>query len=130
MGGGKDFLLCDKGIPYPGLPKRVKPRRVELYFSSWIIRPGESVSLPFDSRHLHYEDMGIPKDMATLGVRHRMWGAVKKLHYGMRAYQNARKTVTSLSRCALMARIATKIHCDENTTSAGIIQKNMISSLI
>lgn len=58
---------------------------------------------------LHYEDMGIPKDVAKLGVRHGMWGAVKKLHSGMRAYQNARKSEASLSRSALMARITTKI---------------------
>lgn len=58
---------------------------------------------------IHYEDMGIPKDVAKLGVRHGMWGAVKKLHSGMRAYQNARKSEASLSRNALMARITTKI---------------------
>lgn len=58
---------------------------------------------------LHDEDMGIPKDVAKLGVRHGMWGAVKKLHSGMRAYQNARKTEVSLSRCALNARITTNL---------------------
>ena len=57
---------------------------------------------------IHYEDMGIPKDVAKLGVRHGMWGTVKKLHAGMRAYQNARKSEASLSRSALMARITTK----------------------
>ena len=31
-----------QGVPYPGLPKRDKPRRVELYFSSWIIRAGKN----------------------------------------------------------------------------------------
>lgn len=63
---------------------------------------------------LHHEDMGIPKDVAKLGVRHGMWGAVKKLHSGMRAYQNARKTDASLSRCALMASKTTKISFDRN----------------
>lgn len=67
---------------------------------------------------LHYEDMGIPKDVAKLGVRHGMWGAVKKLHSGMRAYQNARKTGASLSRCALMASKATKISSDRNIHSS------------
>lgn len=63
---------------------------------------------------LHYEDMGIPKDVAKLGVRHGMWGTVKKIHSGMRAYQNARKTEASLSRSALMASITTKISFDES----------------
>jgi len=67
---------------------------------------------------LHYEDMGIPKDVAKLGVRHGMWGAVKKLHSGMRAYQNARKSEASLSRSALMARITTKISFDEGMDSS------------
>lgn len=67
---------------------------------------------------LHYEDMGIPKDVAKLGVRHGMWGAVKKLHSGMRAYQNARKSEVSLSRSALMARITTKICFDESVDSS------------
>ena len=34
-----------QGVPYPGLQKRDKPRRVELYFSGWIIRAGESFSV-------------------------------------------------------------------------------------
>ena len=68
---------------------------------------------------VHYEDMGIPKDVAKLGVRHGMWGVVKKLHCGMRAYQNARKTDTNLSRCALMARITTKNSSDESMSSLG-----------
>lgn len=67
---------------------------------------------------LHYEDMGIPKDVAKLGVRHGMWGAVKKLHSGMRAYQNARKTDGTLSRCALMASKTTKISSDRNMHSS------------
>ncbi|XP_039046361.1 uncharacterized protein LOC120186532 isoform X2 [Hibiscus syriacus] len=111
-----------KGVPYPGLPKRDKPRRVELYFSSWIIRPvecrkGDGQPSACEVTFIHYEDMGIPKDVAKLGVRHGMWGAVKKLHSGMRVYQNARKTDTSVSRCALMARITTQISCAENTSS-------------
>ncbi|KAK9004659.1 hypothetical protein V6N11_042119 [Hibiscus sabdariffa] len=77
-----DFLLCDQGVPYPGLPKRGKPRRVELYFSSWIIRPvesrkGDGQLYACEVTLVHYEDMGIPKDVAKLGVRHGMWGAGK-----------------------------------------------------
>lgn len=59
--------------------------------------------------------MGIPKDVAKVGLRHGMWGAVKKLHTGMRAYQHARKSDASISRCALMARITTKIGIDDAT---------------
>lgn len=58
--------------------------------------------------------MGIPKDVAKLGVRHGMWGTVKKLHSGVRAYQLARKSETSLSRSSVMARITTKISLDDD----------------
>lgn len=114
---GKSYYCVTKGVPYPGLPKCDKPRRVELYFSGWFIRAVESSKgdgqlSACEVTLIHYEDMGIPKDVAKLGVRHGMWGAVKKLHSGMRAYQNARKSETSLSRIALMARITTKIPSD------------------
>ncbi|ONK67373.1 uncharacterized protein A4U43_C06F19500 [Asparagus officinalis] len=112
---GKTYYCVTKGVPYPSIPMNEKPRRVEPYFSSWCIRAVESrkrdgqlsaceVSL------VHYEDMGIPKDVAKMGVRHGMWGTVKKLHNGMRAYQLMRKTTEApLSRCAMMAHITTKV---------------------
>lgn len=57
----------------------------------------------------HHEDMGIPWEIANLGVRHGMWGAVKKIEPGLRAYQRARKSGSPLSQCAAMAQINTKI---------------------
>ncbi|GAB2294547.1 hypothetical protein Dimus_028753 [Dionaea muscipula] len=112
---GKAYYCITKGVPYPSFPKREKPRRVEHYFSSWVIKPVESRhgQLPAcEVLLVHYEDMGIPKDVAKLGVRHGMWGTVKKLHAGMRAYQNERKSEASLSSSALMARVTTKISFD------------------
>uniref|UniRef100_A0A2P2JKZ9 START domain-containing protein n=1 Tax=Rhizophora mucronata TaxID=61149 RepID=A0A2P2JKZ9_RHIMU len=38
---GKTYYCVTKGVPYPALPKRDKPRRVELYFSSWVIKAGK-----------------------------------------------------------------------------------------
>ncbi|MBA0857871.1 hypothetical protein Goshw_018427 [Gossypium schwendimanii] len=119
---GNAYHCVTKGVPYPDLQKRDKPRRVELYFSSWVIRAvesrkGDGQMTACEVALVHYEDMGIPKDVAKLGVRHGMWGTVKKLHSGMRAYQNARKTNSSLSRCAQMARITTKISPDESAGS-------------
>ncbi|XP_068634692.1 uncharacterized protein [Aristolochia californica] len=111
----KTYYCVTKGMSYPGVPKRDKPRRVEPYFSSWRIRAvesrkGDGQSSACEVMLFHYEDMGIPKDVAKVGLRHGMWGAVKKLHSGFRAYQVARKGETALSRCALMACSTTKIH--------------------
>ncbi|KAF9619051.1 hypothetical protein IFM89_004409, partial [Coptis chinensis] len=41
-----------------------------------------------------------------------LWGAVKKIEPGLRAYQNHRASEASLSRCAFMAQINTKITAD------------------
>uniref|UniRef100_A0A6N2LLX4 START domain-containing protein n=1 Tax=Salix viminalis TaxID=40686 RepID=A0A6N2LLX4_SALVM len=58
----------------------------------------------------HYEDMGIPWEIAKLGVRQGMWGTVKKIEPGLRAYQRTRASGRTLSRPALMARINSKIN--------------------
>ncbi|KAK4365963.1 hypothetical protein RND71_013843 [Anisodus tanguticus] len=120
---GKTHYCVTKSVPYPDLQRRDKPRRVDLYFSSWTVKPvepkkGDGQLSACEVTLLHYEDMGIPKDVAKLGVRHGMWGTVKKLHNGFRAYQNARKSEASVSRCAMMARITTKISLDEGIERA------------
>ncbi|KAK1271155.1 hypothetical protein QJS04_geneDACA013125 [Acorus gramineus] len=114
---GKTYYCVTKGVPYPGIRKNEKPRRVELYFSSWCIRPVESRKqdgqfTACEVTLVHYEDMGIPKDVAKVGVRHGMWGAVKKLQSGVRAYQLARRSDAPLSRTALMAQVTTRISAD------------------
>ncbi|KAL0742821.1 hypothetical protein Bca4012_084334 [Brassica carinata] len=114
---GNKYFAVTKGVPYPALPKRDKPRRVEIYFSSWIIkavesRKGDGKMSACEVSLVHCEDMGIPKDVAKLGVRHGMWGAVKKLNSGLRAYQTPRKQGAALSRSAQIARITTKLNVD------------------
>ncbi|CAH9095411.1 unnamed protein product [Cuscuta epithymum] len=111
---GRAYYCVTKSVPYPDVPKRDKPRRVDVYFSSWVIRPVESQKgdgqlSACEVTLTHYEDMGIPKDVARLGVRHGMWGTVKKLHAGFRAYQNMRKSEVPISRCAMLAQISTKM---------------------
>lgn len=115
---GNTYYCVTKGVPYPSLPRKDKPRRVDLFFSSWRIRAVESRRRDgqlsaCEVTLIHYEDMGIPKDVAKVCIRHGMWGVVKKLQSGMRAYQVARGSGASLSRCALMAQITTKISVDE-----------------
>lgn len=60
----------------------------------------------------HHEDMGIPSEIAKLGIRHGMWGAVKKIEPGLRSYQKHRANGGPLSRCAFMAQINTKVSVD------------------
>ena len=57
----------------------------------------------------HHEDMGIPYEIAKLGIRQGMWGCVKKIEPGLRAYQEARAAGEPASKSALMARINTRL---------------------
>lgn len=56
--------------------------------------------------------MGIPWEIAKLGVKQGMWGAVKKIDPGVRKYQKERAAEAPLSRCAFMAQINTKVSAD------------------
>ena len=60
----------------------------------------------------HHEDMGIPWEIAKLGVKQGMWGAVRKIDPGLRKYQKERTSGASLSRCAYIAQVNTKVSMD------------------
>ncbi|KAK2998628.1 hypothetical protein RJ639_023587 [Escallonia herrerae] len=109
---GRSYYCVTKGVPYPSVPRRNKPRRVDLYYSSWCIRAVESKRevgqlTACEVLLFHHEDMGIPWELAKLGVRQGMWGAVKKIDPGLRAYQRERASGAPLSSCAFMAQINT-----------------------
>ncbi|KAK1572299.1 hypothetical protein Q3G72_030361 [Acer saccharum] len=106
-----------QGVPSNSVPRRDKPRRVDLYYSSWCIRAAESRGgngqlSACEVLLFHHEDMGIPNEIAKLGIRQGMWGAVKKIEPGLRAYQKERASGAPLSRPAFMAQINTKINPD------------------
>ncbi|KAH9611795.1 hypothetical protein KSS87_011709, partial [Heliosperma pusillum] len=109
----RTFYCVTKGIPNT-VPRKDKPRRVDLYYSSWCIRPVESKRgtgqvTACEILLFHHEDMGIPWELAKLGVRQGMWGAVKKIDPGLRAYQKVRAASGPLSAPATMANITTKV---------------------
>lgn len=64
--------------------------------------------------------MGIPWELAKLGVRQGMWNCVKKIEPGLRAYQAARKSGEPLSHFVAIALINTKIS-SEHLRSLGSI---------
>ncbi|KAI4340950.1 hypothetical protein MLD38_025737 [Melastoma candidum] len=114
---GRSYFCVTKGVPCPTIPKRDGPRRVDLYYSGWCIRSVESGKTPGQMTAcevilFHYEDMGIPNEIAKLGVRQGMWGAVKKIEPGLRTYQKLRLSGQPLSRPAVMAKINTKVHSE------------------
>lgn len=114
---GRLYYCVTKGVPYPSMPRHNKPRRVDRYYSSWCIRAvesrrGDGQLTACEVLLFHHEDMGIPWEIAKLGVRQGMWGAVKKIDPGLRAYQKQRASGDPLSRCGFMARINTKVSPD------------------
>ncbi|XP_021763115.1 uncharacterized protein LOC110727846 [Chenopodium quinoa] len=111
---GRTYYCVTKGVPNT-VPRKDKPRRVDLYYSSWCIRPVESSKgtgqmTACEVLLFHHEDMGIPWEIAKLGVRQGMWGAVKKIDPGLRVYQKARAAGGPLSSSASMAHITTKVN--------------------
>ncbi|CAN1299554.1 StAR-related lipid transfer protein 7, mitochondrial [Linum perenne] len=113
----RTYYCVTKGVPCTSVPRRNKPRRVDLYYSSWCIRAVESKRgngqmTACEVLLFHYEDMGIPWEIAKLGVRQGMWGAVKKIEPGLRKYQKEREAGAPLSPCATMAQIITKVSPD------------------
>ncbi|KAF5734947.1 hypothetical protein HS088_TW15G00445 [Tripterygium wilfordii] len=110
---GHLYYCVTKGVPCSTVPRSNKPRRVDLYYSSWCIRAVESKrgngQLACEVLLFHHEDMGIPWEIAKIGVRQGMWGTAKKIGIGFRAYQKERASDASLSRCAFMAQINTKV---------------------
>lgn len=114
---GQSYYCVTKGVPRPSLPRGNKPRRVDLYYSSWHIRAveskrGDGQLTACEVLLFHHEEMGIPWEIAKLGIRQGMWGAVKKIEPGLRAYQKERESGAALSRCAFMGQINTKISAD------------------
>lgn len=114
---GRLYYCVTKGVPCSSVPRRNKPRRVDLYYSSWCVRAveskrGDGQRTACEVLLFHHEDMGIPWEIAKLGVRQGMWGAVKKIEPGLRSYQKRRAAGDPLSRCAFMAQINTKVSAD------------------
>ncbi|XVF53191.1 hypothetical protein PTKIN_Ptkin05aG0080600 [Pterospermum kingtungense] len=114
---GRSYYCVTKGVPYPSVPRKNKPRRVDLCYSSWCIRAvesrkGDGQLTACEVLLFHHENMGIPWEIAKLGVQLGMWGTVKKIDPGLRAYQKERASGASLSHCAFMAQINTKVSAD------------------
>ncbi|XVF10282.1 hypothetical protein REPUB_Repub07fG0169300 [Reevesia pubescens] len=114
---GRSYYCVTKGVPYESVPRKNKPRRVDLYYSSWCIRAvesrkGDGQLTACEVLLFHYEDMGIPWEIAKLGVRQGMWGAVKKIDRGFCAYQKERASGAPPSHCVFMAQINSKVSVD------------------
>ncbi|XP_024385445.1 uncharacterized protein [Physcomitrium patens] len=108
------YYAVTKGTQYAPIPKKLSPRRVDTYFSSWTVRAVESARgdgqmTACEVLCFHYEDMGIQRDLAKLGIRRGMWGCVKKMSPGIDKYRAERKANIPLSASTKMARKCCKV---------------------
>lgn len=110
---GGIYFCITKGVPYSEVPRQKKPRRVDVYSSSWCIRAVESPQTgqmtACEVTFFHSEDMGIQRDIAKLGVRQGMWNCVRKMEPGLRKYMAHRKASDTLSFTASMAQLVTSV---------------------
>ncbi|MCO5563574.1 hypothetical protein L7F22_017219 [Adiantum nelumboides] len=107
------YYCITKGVQYSKIPPQKKPRRVDVYASSWIVRAVESPPTgqvtACEVTFFHSEDMGIQRDIAKLGVRQGMWNCVRKMEPGLRKYMAHRKASHTLSFTASMAQLVTSV---------------------
>lgn len=127
---GNMYFCITKGVPYSAISRQNKPRRVDVYYSSWCIRAVESSSgngqlTASEVIFFHSEDMGIPRDIAKFGVRQGMWSCVKKMEPGLRKYQALRKSSEPLSHSARMAQIVTTVPTSFFDESASAISAEL-----
>ncbi|XP_071732580.1 uncharacterized protein [Rutidosis leptorrhynchoides] len=110
---GRSYYCVTKGAPCPSVPRKQKPRRVDLYYSSWFIKSVESKigseNPACEVTFFHHEDMGIPWEIAKFGVRQGMWGAAKKVERGFRLYQKEKAFSETISPHVVMAQNCSKI---------------------
>ncbi|KAL2609847.1 hypothetical protein R1flu_028420 [Riccia fluitans] len=111
---GSTYYCVTKGYNSSKIPRMAAPRRVDVFYSSWRIRAVESLKgdgqmTACEVLLFHHEEMGIQRDLAKLGIRQGMWGCVKKMQPGMLKYKALRGQGKPPSKCALMAKINTKV---------------------
>nr|GMD97552.1 START domain-containing proteins involved in steroidogenesis/phosphatidylcholine transfer [Ipomoea batatas] len=114
--GDSYYCVC-KGVPWPYIARREKAKQVEEFYSSWRIRPAKSARdgqmTACEITLFHYEDMGMPRGIAKFGVENGMWGTVKRIDPGLRAYQKYRASAPPLSRYVLLGHASTKLSGEE-----------------
>lgn len=76
----------------------------------------------------HHENMGIPWELVKLGIRQGMWGCVKRIEPGLRAYQVARSAGEPISECAAMAHVNTKFNADELNAEGNTVSSSSIDN--
>ncbi|KAE8658590.1 putative beta-1,3-galactosyltransferase 6 [Hibiscus syriacus] len=59
---GRTYYCVTKGVPYPSVPRKNKPRRVDLYFSSWRIRAGDDQLSACEVLLFRHENMEVTAD--------------------------------------------------------------------
>ncbi|KAI4386320.1 hypothetical protein MLD38_004261 [Melastoma candidum] len=104
------YYCVTKGTECLSLPKRKTPRRVECYYSSYLIN---SVEVDEGQEHtevllFHHEDSGLPKEIVRMAARAGIWGLVKRMDTAVQSYSIVRASGAPPSEFARHAAVTTK----------------------
>ncbi|OWM76313.1 uncharacterized protein LOC116210345 isoform X2 [Punica granatum] len=124
-----NYYCITKAASYPTLPKSTTRRRIELYYSSWLIKAVKSRNgkqgTASEVLFFHWEDLGIPRELMKMGARAGMWGLVKRMHLGLQAYKNLTQArISSPSTYSLLARMTTKFELQPNMNTSPCSEAN------
>ena len=90
---GETYWAVNKGCAHTGTPETPGLKRVDPYFSSWRMRAvlGRDGRISAAECILsHFEEQHVNQDVARFAVKCGMWGVVKNMDAGFRAYQRRR----------------------------------------
>ena len=90
---GETYWAVNKGCAHVGTPETPGLKRVDPYFSSWRMRAvlGRDGRISAAECILsHFEEQHVNQDVARFAVKCGMWGVVKNMDAGFRAYQRRR----------------------------------------
>ena len=90
---GETYWAVNKGCAHTGTPETPGLKRVDPYFSSWRMRAvlGRDGRICAAEGFLsHFEEQHVNQDVARFAVKCGMWGVVKNMDAGFRAYQRRR----------------------------------------
>ncbi|CAI7886260.1 unnamed protein product [Closterium sp. NIES-54] len=87
-GEGETFFCITKAVEDASVPRKNKPRRVDVYRSEWrmkdVVLPGGRIAAEMDM--IVQEDSGMQRDMAKLAYRRGAWGYIRSTDAHLRSY--------------------------------------------
>ncbi|CAI5993082.1 unnamed protein product [Closterium sp. NIES-65] len=109
-GMGETFFCITKAVEDVNVPRKNKPRRVDVYRSEWrmkdVVLPDGRIAAEMDM--VVQEDSGMQRDMAKLAYRRGAWGYIRSTDSHLRSYikEHSPSHGKAPARCAMLEQAA------------------------